>query len=300
MKIQYMGGLIALPQIILVYQSQRNLSSALGWGYNKKMKLSYRIRIGIISVLIVVFFLVLNLTLAGKEIKNFFYLISSPIQKTLWGAGERVSDFFETISEIKNLKKENQELKLKIQELLAENVALKELKKENELLREALGIGLEKEFKLVFAKIIGKDISQDSILIDKGSEDGISKNFPVITQQKTLVGSVSQVYKKFSKIRLISNKESSFDAKIFDTEIYGIVKGKGNFKLYLDLVPREEEIKEKALLVTSALSGLFPPGLLIGKISQIRKSDLEPFQVAEIEPAFNIKNLEELFIIIEW
>ena len=270
------------------------------WGYNKRMKLTYRVKIGIISVLIVVFFLALNLTPLGPEVKNFFYLISSPIQKTFWRAGERVSDFFETINEIKNLKKENDELKLKIQTLEAESVALKELKKENELLREALEIGLEKEFKLILTQVTGKDISQDFILIDKGAKNGISENLPVITQQKVLVGKIIQVYKNFSKVQLISDKDISFDAKISGQEIFGLVKGKGNFNLYLDLVPQEEEIKEGDLLVTSALGGVFPSGLLIGEISQVRKSDLEPFQVAEIEPSFNIKDLEKLFIITQW
>jgi len=261
------------------------------------MRLSPRLKKRIIVVLVIIFFVVLNLTAFTKEVKNFFYLISSPIQKTLWRAGDRVSDFFEAIFEIKNLKKENEELKLKIQALLSENVAIIELKKENEILREALEIGLEKEFKLVFAKIIGKDISQDTILIDKGSEDGISKNSPVITQQKTLVGKISEVYENFSKVMLVSNKNSSFDAKISDSEIYGVVKGKGNFKLFLDLIPKEKEIKEGDFIVTTSLGGVFPEGLLVGEITEVKKLDVEPFQQAEIKPAFDIKEIENLFII---
>jgi len=280
------------------------------------MKLNYRFKIGIISALIVVFFLVLNLTPAGKEVRNFFYLISAPIQKSLWRLGERVSDFFETISEIKNLKKENRELKLKIQELLAENAKLKELKKENEILREALGIGLEKEFKLSLAEVIGKDISQDSLIINKGSEDGISKGLPVITQQKVLLGKISQVYKNFSKVMLISNKNSTFSARFQDSEppailpsaeggrapkdIEGIVKGKGNLQLFLDLIPQNAEIREGDDIVTISLGGIFPEGLLVGEIKEVKKSDIEPFQQAEISPFFDIKAIESLFIIISF
>lgn len=264
------------------------------------MRLNYRARIGIIIVLIVVFFLVLNLTPFGKEVKNFFYLISSPIQKTFWQTGGKVSVFFETITQIKDLKQENKELELKIQELLAENVALKELKKENEILREGLEIGLEKEFKLTLTEVIGKDVSQDLLIIDKGwSEDGILEGMPVISQQKTLIGEISEAYKNFSKVLLISNPKSSFDAKIVETETFGIVKGKGNLKILFDLVPREKEIKKGDLVVTSALGGVFPAGLLVGEINEVTKSDLEPFQVAQIQPAFNIEDLEKLFVITE-
>ena len=272
--------------------------------YNKIMKLSPGVKIGLIIVLLIAFFIVLNLTSFSKEVKNFFYLISSPIQKTLWRAGDNLSDFFEVISEIEKLKKENEELLLKNQALLAENTRLKELKKENEVLREALEIGLEKEFKLLLSEVRGKDISQDTLLINKGSKDGISKGFPVITQQKALIGKIGEVYENFSKVILISNKESSFDAKIMewddDGDIRGVIKGKGNLKLFLDLIPQEKEIKEGNLVVTTVLGGIFPKGLLVGEIKEVLKSDIQPWQGAEIKPAFDIKELETLFVIINF
>jgi len=266
------------------------------------MKLSPKFKIGIIIVLLIALFTILNLTPAKKEIKNFFYLISSPIQKALWRAGDNISDFFEMVKEIKSLKKENEELKFKIVGLLAENTKLEELKRENEVLREALDIGLEKEFKLLLAEVIGKDIFQDTILIDLGSRDGISKDFPVINQQKALVGKIGEVYQDYSRVILISNKESTFDAKVgFPAEgeasIYGVVKGKGNLRLFLDLVPREKEIKEGDLVSTSPLGGIFPKGLLIGEIVKVLKSDVMAWQQAEISPAFNLNELEILFVI---
>jgi len=277
----------------------------------------------VILFLVIFLFVFLNLVPVSSKVKNFFYSISEPAQKWLWEKGARLSNFFETISEIypalfdkwggvKSLKNENDLLKLEIKTLTGENLALGELKKENEILREALEIGLKKDFKLIFAQVMGKDVSQDSILINLGSKDGVKMGLPVITQQKILVGKISKVYENFSDVVLISNKESSFDAKILapyqtegfgagsDTEIYGIVKGKGNFKLYFDLIPKDQELKEGDFLVTSALGGVFPPGLLIGEIKEVKKSDVELFQKAEIKPALDIKELEFLFVIREW
>ena len=266
------------------------------------MKFSPRLKIGIIIVFLIAFFTALNYPSITKEVKNFFYLISSPIQKTLWGAGDRVSDFFATISEIKNFKKENEGLKLKIQELLSENISLKELKTENETLREALDIGLEKEFKLIIAHMTGinTDINPDFIFIDKGSKDNIVKDLPVITQQKMLVGRIGEVNNNFSKVILISNKESSFVGKITDTDIFGEVNGKGNFKIFFERIPKEKEIKDGDLVITTPLGRIFPEGLLVGQVQEIKKSDVEPFQTAKIQPTFNIADLEELFIITEW
>jgi rod shape-determining protein MreC len=264
------------------------------------VKLSPKFKIGIIIILLIALFTILNLTPAKKETKNFFYLISSPIQKALWRIGDNISDFFEMVKEIKNLKKENEELKLKIVGLLAENTRLEELKRENEVLREALDIGLEKEFKLLLAEVIGKDISQDTLLINLGSRDGISKDFPVINQQKALIGKIGEVYENYSKVILISNKESTFDAKVGPDEIYGVVKGKGSLRLFLDLIPREKEIKEGDLVVTAPLGGIFPQGLLIGEIVKVLKSDVMAWQQAEILPAFDINELETLFVITSY
>jgi rod shape-determining protein MreC len=247
------------------------------------------------AVLVVAVIVALNFF--QKQVRNSFYLISSPIQASLWQAGDRVSDFFETIVEIKNLKKENKELKLKIQSLLAENTSLKELKSENETLRTALNIGLQEEFRLTMVQVIGKDISQGLLTINRGSKQGIAKDLAVITEQKNLIGKISEVYDDFSKIMLISDKISSFDAKIQEQEIFGVVKGKGGLNLFIDRVPQEKEIKTGDILVTSALGGIFPESLLVGEIKDVKKSDIEPFQQAEISVFFNFSELENLFVI---
>lgn len=275
----------------------------------------------IVFIVLVGILIITALNFYQKEVRNFFYLFSSPIQKLLWRIGDSVSDFFETISEIhpikslrgkfnevKNLKKENEEFKSRIQEILAQNIALLELKKENEVLRQALGIGLEKDFKLIFSRVIGKDISQDSLIIDKGLKDGVLEGQSVVTEKKILVGRISDVYKNFSRVMLISNKESSFDGKIVDRgeeegkeiypdSVYGLVKGKGNFKIFLDLVPYDKEIKKGDFLVTSSGGGIFPEGLLAGEVKEVKKSDIEPFQQIEISPLYDIKELKYLFLV---
>lgn len=254
-----------------------------------------------LSILLAIFVVVLNLTGFSKNIKNFFFLISSPIQKSFWQAGKNVSVFFAGILEVRILKKELDDLHLKNQELLSRVVATMELKRENEVLRKALGLGLEKEFQLMLARIISKDISQDSILINQGKKDGVLETLPVITGQKVLLGRIGQVYDNFSEVILISNKKSSFDAKISDSEIYGVVRGEGNFKIYLDLIPKDEAIFEQGdVIITSALGGVYPQALLVGEIKTISKSDTDPFQKAEITPFFDIKDLDYLFIITAW
>jgi len=265
----------------------------------KKKKYLVGILLAVLAVCLLNFF--------QKEVRSFFYSFSSPIQKVLWRAGDRTSDFFESIIKTGSLKSEIEGLRNENQELLAQNAALKNLKEENEILREALGIGLQKDFRLVLSQIISKDVSRDFILINKGSEDGILKDMPVITQKKVLVGRISEVYENFSKVMLISDKKSSFNAEILALDegeqredISGVIKGKGNFGVLFDLVPMEKKLFQGDVVITIVLGGIFPQGLLVGEVREIKKVDVEPFQQAEIVPFFDLSQAETLFVILEF
>lgn len=268
----------------------------------KKRRFLILVFVGVFAVAVLNFF--------QSEVKTFFYFVSSPIQKTLWRIGDRIADFSGTIIKGGDLKKKVDELILNNQELIAQIVALKDLENENKILREALKIGLQKDFELVLVEVTGKDISQDFILIDKGSEAGISKNMPVITQQKVLIGKISTVYKNFSKVMLIFNKDFYFDAKISIPEkpaldeqpknISGLVRGKGKFKIVFDLITQEKEITRGDVVVTSSIGGIFPKGLLVGEIETIKKIDVDPFQHLKIRPFFNIFEIETIFVISDF
>jgi len=241
--------------------------------------------------------ILLSLNFYQGGTRNFFYSLSEPIQKVLWKTSQKTSDLFGIIFKIKDLKKEADNLKLENQKLLAEIANLKEVKKESESLREALEIGLQEEFNLSLAEIIGKDINDDSILINKGAKDGILKGLPVITESKVLLGKISEVSQDFSKVMLISSKKSSLDAKVQDKEIQGIVEGKGNLSLSLRLLPQEKGIEEEDLIVTTSLGGIFPKGLLIGRVKEMERNDIRPIQEAKLLPFFDLTQLETVFII---
>ena len=159
------------------------------------------------------------------------------------------------------------------------------------MLREALGLGLRNEFRLELAEIIGKDADRNSIIIDKGLESGISEGLFVITSQKVLVGKIEEVHQNYSRVLLIFDKESFFEAKISGGGASGLIKGLGGSRVLFDLIPKDKEIKEGDLIV----SGKF----LIGSVKKVEKIDVNPFQKAEISPLLNISNLDEVFIVLD-
>ena len=268
----------------------------------KKSQLKFNPKLILFVVLVLIIF---NIPLVSRQTRNFFYSFSTPIQKSFWGVGRSTSSFFQALVNFKKLKSENDELKLKVKELLLRNTAIIELKRENEILRSALGIGLEKEFGLIMVEVTGKIIGQDAVFINKGLKDGVSENLSVITQEKVLVGRVKEVYDNFSKVILISDKQEIFNIEIsrdeegFTDNIAGVANGVGNFELSLKLIPKEKEVKENDIVITSALGEVFPKGLLVGSIQQVQGVDIEPFWQIKVRPAFNIQDLEKVFLILK-
>jgi len=253
-----------------------------------------------ILIIAIVAALVLSLNFFRAETKGFFYYISTPIQKVFWSVGDSIANFFGAVGDLNGLREENDQLQGFFHELLAEKAYLTELKEENEVLREALQLDLQKEFQLVLVDVIGKDIGQDSFLINQGSRDGLSPGMPVITQQKILVGRIAEVFEKFSRVVLISNKNSSFDAKVSGTAITGVARGQGGSNLKFDLVPQEKELKADDLVVSSALGGIYPEGLLVGRISKASRDDVSSFYQSEIAPLFNLESTTMVFVIINF
>jgi rod shape-determining protein MreC len=253
------------------------------------------------GLIIVVSVLIISaLNFFQSDVKSFFYNISSTVQDYLWQAGKDISYSLEVPKSMRHLEEEIDRITLENQELMSENASLNQLKTENDSLRDALRIGLEKDFQMETAKVIAKDLTGDSVIIDKGSKDGLSKDMPVINQERILLGRIEEVYSNRSRVVLISNNKSSFDAEISETGATGLLKGDGNGKALLELIPKDETVTSGELVISSVFGGIFPQGLLVGSVIEVEKSDADPFQTAKIQPFFNIAELGRIFIILDF
>jgi rod shape-determining protein MreC len=263
-------------------------------------------KIGLIKIITGIIVLVLFvgiLNLFSAKIRNGFYSLTLPVQKVFLNAGSNTASAFGSVFNFGNLQKENENLKNENQKLLSQMALLYDSSEQTQAVKDILACSQPEDFNLVLANITGFDSKEDFILIDKGKDDGISENMAVVSQQKVLFGKISKVYKSFSQVMLISNKNSVLDVKIIDgnlVPIYGVIRGKGGLTLYLDLVPTDSEINAGDILTTSALEGIFPKDLLVGKIKQKEKNDLKPFQTATVEQFFDIKITEKLFVITDY
>ena len=250
------------------------------------MRVLFKQRVLLVILLFAGILFVLNLS--SEYIRGAFSSLLSPLHSSLWQTGGLTSEF---------LSGEFVELEERNRALYQQVLSLKEVEKENERLREAVGTIQRKEFTLLFTEIIGKVIERDVLLINKGRAEGVRTRMPVITQSRAAVGSIGEVFEHTAEVLLLSLKDSSSDVKIQGREVIGVLKGQGRYEARLDLIPQEEELQEKDVVVTSALGGNFPDNLLVGELKNIEKSDLTAFQGGKIELFFQTKRANSLFVI---
>lgn len=251
--------------------------------------------IGLIIILIVI-----NIIPGlSSGLGNFLFKIFSPIERIFIKAGDSIVRFFEISISVRDLAKENAELWQKNLELEAEISQLKEVERENEVLRTGLEISKKGQIIVEMASIVGKDIqgSQDWILINKGKNQGIEKDMAVISSEMALVGRIIEAMPSFSKVMLVTNKESIVAGLVEGGRNEGLVKKDEKGKLFMDFIPRSEELEIEERIITSGTDNIYPKGILIGKIENIDLSQNQLFQKITITPAVDFSKLEAVFII---
>jgi len=266
-------------------------------------------RTGIIGIIITIIVLIVLVLLTNIKtgsingVENAFSKIVMPIQNGLTYLKNKLvgnNTFFEDIN---NIKAENEALRQKNNELEEALRELEIIKAENATLREYNNMSEKyKDYITVPGYIINKDISNlsDTMVINIGSDDGISENMPVITTEG-LVGYVLSTTNKTSKIQPIIDPAASVSASLSTSRDGVIVKGiLGSDKtLKLMYIPTDADIVLEDTIETSGIGGIYPKGILIGKISQIIESKNITDRYAIVETAVDFSKLETVLVITE-
>lgn len=209
-----------------------------------------------------------------------------------------VTSGFTVVSEIGRLREENRELKKEIAKLRQEVVMLRELEIENKRLRKELGSPIYRDYDTVYSSVIGKSVNnwQATVVLDKGSSDGIKKNMPVANADG-LVGQVISTTRDACLVQLIIDRKSAVACRMQDSRATAIVEGQGGGELRLNFLPRETKVTKGEVVLTSGLGGVYPPDIVLGTAVLIGKGTYGLYKDVRVGPAADFSTLEEVFII---
>ena len=239
-------------------------------------------------------------------VSSYISVITKPVQTFFYDTGESINGFFENISETERIKKENKELKEKIDEMTAEMVDFEKTKKEYESIKNFMGIKTEHpEYEMEPAMIIARDTtdSYGTFTINKGTLNGVSERAPVITSAG-LVGYISSAGASQSTVISVLNPSLNITAFVNRTDDAGLVCGANDYArdglCIIKNLKRNNMASAGDSIISSGAGGVFPKGLIIGVISEIKQSNNETDIYAVIEPSADIYNAKNVMVITKY
>lgn len=249
-------------------------------------------------IIIIIIVIIGALLYPLKPVKNFFYTLSSPISGSLNAITSSIGGFFTDLGSIGKLSGENQRLTEENNLLEAEIVELEEYKHENEILKKELDfVDTKNEKDMVGAKIISREVTPflQSILIDKGTKDGIDEGM-ILMSQGHLVGIVSQVFDDYSQAELITSTQTLVPVILQDSRATGLMKSQLE-GLFIEDIPIDQDVKEGEPVLTSNLSENIPQDIPIGTVEEVTKYESHIFQTIKVTSPIEFSKLEFVFVV---
>ena len=262
----------------------------------------------IFLVAVVTLFLLVSMQAQGKYkfvfMEEFITTVLAPVQSIVSDVGFNFRKVGLSTSELMSAYRDNQTLRAENEEIRQNNLNVSEVAAENVRLRTMLDYKkVANQFDLVTAAVVGRDLGtwNSTIIINRGSADGITKDMPVVTSQG-LVGSVVNVYTKVAKVQLILDPRSAVGTLVQrpESRVAAIVEGSSASPLTPRMVniARDADIIKSDKLITSGFGGIYPKGLLIGEVVDVVNEEGGLLKYAYLRPAVDFSRLEEVSVII--
>lgn len=229
--------------------------------------------------------------------KRFLFYITNPISFGIYNTNRNIGKQFHFIFQARFASQENKALNEQIGKLLSENANLRKKLAETETLVSQEKYLDPDTYNLLPARPIGLG---RFLKIDKGETSGVKVGQAVVFEGN-FVGKVVTVTPASSNIQLLTDPDSKVAA--FSQNIEG--KGKGvmlgqfSTEILMDKILHEEKIAVDDLVYSEGLEGFLPRGLILGRVSQVLERENEVFKQAKVQPVFDVRDLELVFVILE-
>jgi rod shape-determining protein MreC len=214
-------------------------------------------------------------------------VITSPFRAVAdWVSGRTVS-----ATDYAALVKQNTELKDRL-------ATLEEANLENQRIQALVQFSKAANLASVGARVIGRptDSWEGTILVDRGTRDGVKVGAPVIASGG-LVGQVVDVSAIDAKVRLVTDISSGVAVIVQRTRAAGVVRGSVSGALTLDFVDKSQPPIKGDVIITSGLGGVYPKGLVVGDVTAVSNTPSDLFPQVTVVSRVPIDKIEEVLVL---
>lgn len=182
--------------------------------------------------------------------------------------------------------------------LLAELNNVEEIRLANQRLRRLLEFRQATDLPALPAQVIAEDATSwfRTVVIDKGSDQGVREGMPVVVAEG-VVGRVIRIAPGHARVLLVTDASSAVATLIQRNRTRGISRGQGE-DMILDFALRQKDIEVDDRVVTSGTGGVFPKGLVVGRVARAQRDAYGLFQTVTVEPAVDFSRLEEVLVLL--
>ena len=261
----------------------------------------YRTPLLLILTLLLVF-TVLSLSLksspALRKVQGLVVSMTAPGLEGLEYIGRSAKQLWLGYFYLVGVRRQNAEMRRQLEEYQQREVHFQEAEQALTRLETLLDLKRQVALPVIGARVIAYDptLWSRSAIINQGKAQGVKEGLPVLAPQG-IVGRIVGVYPEYSKVMLIVDRKSSADAMVQRTRIRGMLKGKGGNRCSLEFVPKSADVQVGDLVLASGLVGLYPKGLVFGKVTAANKKNPGVFQEIEVSPNVDLSTLEEVLVV---
>src|ERR1041384_3282581 len=215
------------------------------------------------------------------------------------------SGFFQQIWNFRGTAAENEQLKQRLAEVETELHTARQATAENERLKALLPLTEQSNIKTVPARVIARDPSVwfNTITINRGSSSGVEVNMPVVTAGG-IVGRVITVTPWASQVMLITDEKAGAGAvvgQLGQSGALGSIRGRADLGVSLiemRYVSGIEKVEVNDYVMTTGQDGIYPPGLNVGRVVQVKNGTATQAHQILIQPGAQLDHLEEVAVLL--
>jgi rod shape-determining protein MreC len=260
---------------------------------------SHGLRLVLICALSITLMVLDNRNEHLKDVRKLLTAATYPILVVIdapFALGRWVQDSVRSLS---TLQSENETLNRALTINNARVQRLAALEAENIRLRALLDSTAKVGDRVLIAEIMSVDMDpfRHRIVVNKGSYDGVAVGQAMIDADG-IVGQITRDQVFSAEAILITDIDHALPVELVRNRLRTIAVGTGELdRLSLPFLPRNADVQDGDLLVTSGLGGTFPPGYPVGIVSDVQSEAGEPFLAISAEPSAALNRIREVLLI---
>jgi rod shape-determining protein MreC len=234
-----------------------------------------------------------------RLLRHWIVAVVSPPERAVVSTGSETRGLWGSYIDLRHVRAENRELRDEVNQLRLEQAQLLEDARQGQRLQALLGFREHYISQTVPAQVIGTAGSEEArvIYIDKGSQDGVEADQPVITPDG-IVGKVKEVFPHTSQVLEINDQTSGAGVLLAKTRLRGVLRGNVYGQPQIINILPDERVQPGEPVITSGGDQIFPRGLPVGTVQKVvADPERDPYVDVVIRPAANLSHLEEVLVI---